>query len=93
MACCSASCVGLPFFEEAARFRHAGLAEEAVARLERLQEACDEQRGRAEAAAAAAAENEVAVVAAQREGEAAVARAQEQVGALQPSLWPVYSIL
>lgn len=56
-----------------------GLAEEAVARLERLQEACDAERRRAEAAEAAVAEQEAAAAEARRQGDAEVERAQAQV--------------
>ncbi len=57
----------------------AGLAEEAVARLERLQATCDEDKRRAEAAEAAIVEQEAAVEAARQAAQQAAARGQDQV--------------
>lgn len=50
-----------------------------MARLERLQTACDAQRQRAEAAEAAAAEQEAATVEARQQGDRAAQRALAQV--------------
>jgi hypothetical protein len=50
-----------------------------VARLERLQKACDAQRQRAEAAEAAAAEQEAVAAEARQQGERRAQRASAQV--------------
>ncbi len=57
---------------------HAGLAEEAVGRLEQLQELCEAEKARAEAAGARAAEAEALLAATRREADAAAARSAEQ---------------